>query len=60
MTIKIFLIDDHTLVRVGMKMILSNELDLEVIGEAETGRRLYHRSVSYARMSYCVTCISLG
>lgn len=25
------------LVRVGMKMILSNELDLEVIGEAETG-----------------------
>lgn len=37
MTIKIFLIDDHTLVRVGMKMILSNELDLEVIGEAETG-----------------------
>lgn len=37
MTIKIFLIDDHTLVRVGMKMILSNELNLEVIGEAETG-----------------------
>ncbi|AIC13439.1 response regulator [Xylella fastidiosa subsp. morus] len=37
MTIKIFLVDDHTLVRVGMKMILSNELDLEVIGEAETG-----------------------
>ncbi|KFA40999.1 response regulator receiver protein [Xylella fastidiosa] len=37
MTIKIFLIDDHTLVRVGMKIILSNELDLEVIGEAETG-----------------------
>ncbi|AXI84298.1 response regulator transcription factor [Xylella taiwanensis] len=37
MTIKIFLIDDHALVRAGMKMILSNELDLEVIGEAETG-----------------------
>ncbi len=37
MTIRVFLIDDHSLVRVGMKMILSQEVDIEVIGEAENG-----------------------
>ncbi|EMF58994.1 BarA-associated response regulator UvrY (GacA SirA) [Stenotrophomonas maltophilia EPM1] len=29
--------DDHALVRTGMKMILSGETDIEVVGEAETG-----------------------
>ena len=37
MSIKIFLIDDHTLVRTGIKLLLSNEVDLEVVGESETG-----------------------
>ncbi|WP_279324056.1 response regulator [Stenotrophomonas sp. LMG 10879] len=31
------MVDDHALVRTGMKMILSSETDIEVVGEAETG-----------------------
>jgi len=37
MTIRVFLIDDHALVRTGMKMILSSEIDIEVVGEAASG-----------------------
>ena len=37
MTIRIFLVDDHALVRAGMRMILSGETDIEVVGEAESG-----------------------
>ena len=37
MTIRVYLVDDHALVRTGMKMILSNETDIEVVGEAESG-----------------------
>ncbi|SBV36278.1 Response regulator GacA [uncultured Stenotrophomonas sp.] len=37
MTIRVFLIDDHALVRTGIKMILSGETGIEVVGEAENG-----------------------
>lgn len=37
MTIRVFIVDDHALVRAGMRMILSTEVDIEVIGEAESG-----------------------
>ena len=37
MTIRVFLVDDHALVRAGMRMILSGETDIEVVGDAETG-----------------------
>lgn len=37
MTIRVFLLDDHALVRAGMRMILSAEPDIDVIGEAESG-----------------------
>jgi len=36
--IKIFLADDHTIVRQGLAKLLEAESDLEVIGEAEDGR----------------------
>lgn len=39
MTIKVFLLDDHALVRAGMRMILSSETDIEVVGEAESGEQ---------------------
>lgn len=35
--IRVFLLDDHALVRAGYRMILQNELDIEVIGEAANG-----------------------
>ncbi len=39
-TIKILLADDHTIVRQGLKLILSSQKDLEVIGEASNGREV--------------------
>ena len=35
--IRIVLIDDHTLMRTGLRMILDKQLDMEVVGEAEDG-----------------------
>ncbi len=39
-TIKILLADDHTIVRQGLKLILSSQSDLQVIGEAANGREV--------------------
>lgn len=37
MTIRVFIVDDHALVRTGMRMILSGHTDIEVVGDAESG-----------------------
>lgn len=37
MTIRVYLIDDHALVRTGMRMILGQEVDIDVVGEADSG-----------------------
>ena len=37
--IGVLLVDDHTVVRQGLRALLSAEEDLEVIGEAENGRQ---------------------
>ena len=42
-TIKIFIVDDHEVVRQGLKHILSQTPDIEVIGEAENGARLLEK-----------------
>ena len=39
MAIKVFMVEDHALVRTGMRMILSNEVDIQVVGEADTGEQ---------------------
>jgi DNA-binding NarL/FixJ family response regulator len=36
MTIKVFLLDDHEVVRVGLRQLLEEEHDIEVVGEAST------------------------
>ncbi len=38
MTIRVLLADDHALVREGLRSLLSDEADMEVVGEAEDGR----------------------
>jgi two-component system response regulator DegU len=40
MTIRIMLADDHSLMREGLKQLLEMEKDLEVVGQAGTGREL--------------------
>ena len=37
MEIRVFIIDDHALVRTGLNLILSSENDIEVVGDAESG-----------------------
>ena len=37
MSIKVFIVDDHALVRTGFRLILGKEVDIEVVGEAESG-----------------------
>src|SRR5690606_41508771 len=37
MAIRVYIIDDHALVRTGMRMILSAEPDIDVVGEADSG-----------------------
>lgn len=37
MTIRVFIVDDHSIVRTGIRMILSAEVDIDVVGEADSG-----------------------
>lgn len=38
MGIKVVLVDDHAIVRDGLKSMLANQMDIEVVGEAQDGR----------------------
>lgn len=38
MTIRLLLVDDHAVVRSGLRMLLESETDVEIIGEAGTAR----------------------
>lgn len=35
--IRVFLLDDHSLVRTGFRMIISGQVDMQVVGEASSG-----------------------
>ena len=35
--LNVLLVDDHSVVRMGFKMLIDNEKDMQVIAEAETG-----------------------
>ena len=37
MTIRLMLVDDHAVVRSGLRMLLEGEPDLEIVGEADNG-----------------------
>lgn len=41
--IRLLLVDDHTVVRQGLRMVLSLEADLEIVGEAADGREALQR-----------------
>lgn len=33
--IKVFLVEDHSIVRAGLRLLIENQIDIEVVGEAE-------------------------
>lgn len=37
MTIRLILVDDHKIVRTGLRMLLESEPDVEIVGEADSG-----------------------
>jgi two-component system response regulator NreC len=39
MTIRVLLVDDHAILRSGLRRVLDSEPDIEVVGEAETAER---------------------
>lgn len=43
MGIKVFIVDDHALVRTGLRLTLQQSTDIEVIGEAESGEEALPR-----------------
>lgn len=42
MAIKVLIVDDHTLMRSGLRALLANQPDIEVIGEASDGEEALH------------------
>ena len=43
-TAKVLLVDDHKVVRQGIKALLATEPDLQVVGEADNGREAFAAS----------------
>ena len=41
MSIKVLLVDDHALIREGLRSLLEKQPDVQVVGEAEDGRRAH-------------------
>lgn len=44
MSIQLLLVDDHALMRAGLRMMLETQEDLEIVGECETGRDAIQRA----------------
>src|SRR5262249_3451949 len=44
-SIKVLLVDDHTVVRQGLKVLLDTEPDITIVGEAESGRQAVHMTL---------------
>lgn len=59
MTIRVFLLDDHELVRRGVRDLVSAEDDIEVVGEAATGEEALQR-IPATRPDVAVLDVRLG
>ncbi len=57
MTIRLLLVDDHAVIRTGLRMLLGNEKDVEIIGEAGTA----HEAIEAVRsMKPTVVLMDIG
>ena len=50
--IKVMLVDDHEMVRLGVSSYLSIQEDIEVVGEAENGKIGYEKQWNYVQMLF--------
>ena len=48
--IRILIADDHTVYRWGLRTLLDSEPDMEVVGEAATGKEVVSAAPSWGRM----------
>lgn len=48
--IKVLLVDDHEMVRIGLAAVLGTEDGIEVVGEAAAARRAYAWPANTSRM----------
>src|SRR5580692_5638398 len=46
--ITILLVDDHTVLRQGLRALLATESDMEIVGEAENGRQAVQMAAKLA------------
>lgn len=44
---RLLLVDDHTVIRSGLRMLLDNEADVEIIAEAGTGEEALAKSIEH-------------
>ena len=58
-TIRVFLVDDHELVRRGISELLSSEDDIEVVGEASNGDEA-ERRVAAVQPDVAILDVRLG
>src|SRR4030095_5320155 len=42
---RLLLVDDHAIVRAGLRMLLESQPDMEIVGECETGRAASQRAL---------------
>jgi len=47
MTIKVLIVDDHAVVRLGLKTLLADETDIQVVGEAENAEEALSQTVKH-------------
>ncbi len=57
MTIRLLLVDDHAVVRSGLRMLLGNEEDMEIVGEAGSGHEALD---SIARLQPDLVLMDIG
>jgi DNA-binding NarL/FixJ family response regulator len=53
--VRVLIVDDHVIVRDGVRMILEAQPDIEVVGEASDGREALERARSCCRASFLWT-----
>jgi YesN/AraC family two-component response regulator len=54
--VRVLLVDDHTVVRRGLRLVFELEDDLEIVGEAADGREALEQVAELRPTSWSWTC----